>query len=261
VHSSDEESLTSSEDEHRRKKSKKKKKRSKGKKKNDDGSSDESSIDMPSDDDHHSDDDDDVRFTDKSIYREGNEDEDVNIILNEIRTNLRTKLLTDNARNLKKLAGYYRSADKDGHGLLSRNKFKSITMTKLKGRNKLNRGEVLFMLEKLRARKKGFINYEKLKEVLTDGEVLFDDDDDESGWQGFTSEEWAVRTGSVGEFLQNIGTPQDRRNFRDFMTVIEGFERSHGTDSKRSIKIEKIGNVVNVKLGPMLSVAMKFYVE
>ena len=202
----------------------------------------------------------DVKYSSKELYNSTNEqDEDINIILSEIRNSLRAKLLSHSAKNLKKLSACYRQADADGHGFLSKSKFKSISLTKLKS-DKLTKGEVMFMMEQLRARKKNKIDYEKLKEILTDGVVEFDDDEDD-GWQGFTSESWAVRNGSVGEFLQNIGTPQDKKNFKDFLTLLDAFEKSHGTDTKRSVKIEKCGGVITVKLGPMLSCALKFYVD
>ena len=102
--------------------------------------------------------------------------------------------------------------------------------------------------------------YEKLKDVITDGEVYFDEDGDaDDAWKGFSSENWAVRNGSVGEWLQNVATPQDRRNFKDFMSMLDNFERARGMDSKRSLEMQ--GNAVVVKLGPMMSVAMKFFVE
>ena len=39
--------------------------------------------------------------------------------------------------------------------------------------------------------------------MITDGEVNFDEDGDaDDAWKGFSSENWAVRNGSVGEWLQ-----------------------------------------------------------
>lgn len=105
-----------------------KSKNKKRKKKNDpfdSDSSDDGSSDISSNDD--SDDGENVRFNDRGLYRPSNEeDEDINIILNEIRSSLRSKLLSHGGKNLRKLAGYYRSADLDGKGLLRKSKFKSI---------------------------------------------------------------------------------------------------------------------------------------
>ena len=102
------------------------------------------------------------------------------------------------------------------------------------------------------------LRYEKIKDVLTDGEVLFDGDEDD-GWKGYSTERWAVKSGSVGEWLQNAATPQDRKNFKDFMTMLDAFERERGIDARR--KMERQGNAIVVRLGPMLNVALKFYVE
>ena len=87
---------------------------------------------------------------------------------------------------------------------------------------------------------------------------MFDEDEDD-GWKGFTSESWAVRSGSVGEWLHNVATPLDRKNFKDFMTMIETFEKDRGIDGRRGV--EREGNAIVVRLGPMINVALKFYVE
>ncbi|GMH47245.1 hypothetical protein TL16_g00016 [Triparma laevis f. inornata] len=126
-------------------------------------------------------------------------------------------------------------------------------------KNKFDRDEIRWLVDNLKGRQRNKIMYEKLKDVITDGEVVFDDDDDDDGWKGYSTENWAVRSGSVGEWLQNVATPQDRRNFKDFMSMLEVFEKSRGIDARRSM--EKQGNAITVRLGPMLNVALKFYVE
>ena len=127
-------------------------------------------------------------------------------------------------------------------------------------KNKLDRDEIRWLVNNLKGRQRNRIMYEKLKDVITDGEVLFDDDDDENdGWKGFSSENWAVRSGSVGEWLQNVATPQDRKNFKEFMIMLEAFEKSRGVDARRHMV--KQGNAITVRLGPMLNCALKFYVE
>jgi hypothetical protein len=93
--------------------------------------------------------------------------------------------------------------------------------------------------------------------------VVFDDEEggDDDGWKGFSTEDWAVRHGSVGEWLQNVASPQDRKNFKDFLVLLDDFEKSRGIDIRRSVDTKKHGNAIVMKRGPMVSVALKFFNE
>ncbi|GMI24567.1 hypothetical protein TrCOL_g6086 [Triparma columacea] len=188
-------------------------------------------------------------------------DEEDDVLLNSIRKSIRDKLLSNGGKKLRVLSAAFRKVDEEGHGFITKDQFKSIVSTRMsKKNNKFDKDEIRWLCNNLKGRKRNSIVYEKLKDVITDGEVYFDEDGDaDDAWKGFSSENWAVRNGSVGEWLQNVATPQDRRNFKDFMSMLDNFERARGMDSKRSLEMQ--GNAVVVKLGPMMSVAMKFFVE
>ena len=149
----------------------------------------------------------------------------------------------------------------DGNGYLSKSTTKSVCYTKLPKRDTLSKGETNWLLYNLQGRgSKNHIHYEKLKDVLTDGAVLFDSDDEgRDNWKGFTEEYWAVRQGSVGEWLQNACSPLDRRNFQEFMVMLETFEKERGMDCKRGEGRSQ--DAIVLRLGPMLSVACRFFVE
>jgi len=192
---------------------------------------------------------------------DGDEDDEEDVLLDSVRKTVRDKLLSNGGKKLRVLSAAFRKVDEDGHGHITKDQFKSIIRTRMSKKNsKFDKDEILWLCNNLKGRKRNSIAYEKLKDVITDGEVLFDEDGDaDDGWKGFSSENWAVRNGSVGEWLQNVATPQDRRNFKDFMSMLDEFEKARGMDSKRSLEMQ--GNAVVLKLGPMLSVAMKFFVE
>ena len=196
---------------------------------------------------------------DDSKNEEGSANEP-DITEDKIRRTLRSKLLSNGGSKLRHFSALLRRADKNGEGWLSKNKFKSVVFSKMsKGADSITKLELHWLLVNLKGRVRNHIMYDKLKDILTDGEVAWDEDGDNEGWKGLSTERWAVQPGSVGEWLQNVATPLDRRNFKDFMVVLEDFERSRGVDSKRTVEMQ--GNSIVVRLGPMVNVAMKFYVE
>jgi hypothetical protein len=185
-------------------------------------------------------------------------DGEPDVLEDSIRQGLRDKLLSNGGRRMRVLAAACRKTDTNNATYLSKSEFKSIASTLFSKTSSLSRDEVRWLLENLKGRNPRHIMYERLKDVLTDGEVVFDEDGDD-GWKGFASEGWAVKSGSVGEWLQNVATPQDRKNFKDFMVMLEAFEKDRGVDARRTM--ERQGNAIVVRLGPMLNVALKFYVE
>ncbi|GMI30423.1 hypothetical protein TeGR_g13149 [Tetraparma gracilis] len=189
---------------------------------------------------------------------EDGSDGEPDVLEDSIRQGLREKLLSNGGRRMRVLAAACRKTDDENDGFLSKSEFKSIASTIFTKTSKLGRDEVAWLTNNLKGRNPKHIMYEKIKDVLTDGEVLFDGDEDD-GWKGYSTERWAVKSGSVGEWLQNAATPQDRKNFKDFMTMLDAFERERGIDARR--KMERQGNAIVVRLGPMLNVALKFYVE
>ncbi len=139
-----------------------------------------------------------------------------------------------------------------------------------KGRaDRLQRDEIRWLLHNLEGRRTGHYMYQSLPAVLSDGAVLFDGDegsddaifDDGLLVRNFEGERWAMRDGSVGEWLQNVATPLDRKNFACFMKIVEDFEKDRGLDERRAHLEGRTGNAIVIRLGPMLNVAMKFYVE
>ncbi len=181
-------------------------------------------------------------------------DDDLDVLEDEVRSGIRSSLLSKGGKGLRKLSTALRKADDEELGYLTKRGFKDAAH----GCGVLEEEEVDWLASQLKGRRRGHVMYERLKEVITEGEYVFDDGDDE-GWKGFTTERWAVRPGSVGEWLQNVATPMDRKNFKDFMTVVRKFEEDKGIDVKRDQGGE--GGAVTVRLGPMLNVALKFYVE
>ena len=136
-----------------------------------------------------------------------------------------------------------------------------------KGRSdRLKSDEIRWLLNNLEGRRTGHYMYPSLPSVLSDGAVVFDDADlclQDSSVRNFEGERWAVRDGSVGEWLQNVATPLDRRNFDAFMKALDVFEKDRGLDERRT-HLEGRGhnnNAIVIRLGPMINVAIKFFVE
>lgn len=160
------------------------------------------------------------------------------------------------------LSSEFRSLDSSCKGYLPTSAFKSALRSAAHRRRncKFSKAEVRWLCKKLKGRSGDRIVYGKLKDVLTDGEVIFDDDDRAGEWASYPHNRWAVKAGSVGEWLHNVATPMDRRNFSEFMELVHNFQTQRGINSTGGQCSNK-GNAVVIKLGPMMNAAIKFFVE
>ena len=89
------------------------------------------------------------------------------------------------------------------------------------------------------------------------------DDDASSAAGGFGDDAanpaWAVRSGTVGDYLQHSASPMEVKLFEEFVSLMDVWEKKHGIAHKRG-KHAPRNEGVHVSLGMNLRAEVRFYV-
>eukprot|EP00638_Chattonella_subsalsa_P001105 CAMPEP_0117737690 /NCGR_PEP_ID=MMETSP0947-20121206/2682_1 /TAXON_ID=44440 /ORGANISM="Chattonella subsalsa, Strain CCMP2191" /LENGTH=292 /DNA_ID=CAMNT_0005553233 /DNA_START=258 /DNA_END=1136 /DNA_ORIENTATION=+ len=199
------------------------------------------------------------------------------ILIRRHRASVRRKVLVDEARLWARL----RKMDSTKTGLLSVRYFKEAVSQHAH----LTLEEMGWLVSQLRTRG-GSIAYMELGNALQPkknnyrGNIWEEDENGSSNSdesenamrriglmraEKLETDEWARRHGSLGEWLQCVASPMERKNFYSFVRMIEKFEQQHGLDPPRREGPFYDGSneegLVVVRLGPMLKAQINFFVS
>lgn len=119
-------------------------------------------------------------------------------------------------------------------------------------KNPLTRRELNHILSILtNDRRRGTVEYGRIYDVL-DGRVVTEASHER--WrEGTPSTSLAMKTGSIGEFLEAIACPAETVNFKKLIGALERFERDTG------MRISPTDDGLLIPLGPDLRASVKFY--